>query len=121
MNIIIRLLAAIGAGVILGTIVFGIFILIDAIKEFKERKDYEYKRLHRFDGPPLAKCYCKDCVYGFRPYEEFGDGIKCSKKNINHCSDAWFCADGEPRTYDSDRIPDPKMRHVNDGLFSSLF
>ena len=101
----------------------GIFVLLVAKwNDYRERKKYEYKRLHRFDGPPLAKCYCKDCIYGFKPYAEFGEtAVKCSKENINHCADSWFCADGEPRTYDSNKIPDPKMRHVNDGLLTSLF
>lgn len=71
---------------------------LESFKDYRERKRYAYKRAHRFDGPPLAKCYCKDCEYGV------GDtAMKCSRGIINHSYDAWFCADGIPRKDDSDK------------------
>lgn len=36
-----------------------IIFVLEKIKEIKRR--YQYK--HRFDKPPTAKCYCKDCIY----------------------------------------------------------
>ena len=36
--------------------------VVDTIKNLK----WKYKYKHRFDKPPLAKCYCKDCRYYVR-------------------------------------------------------
>ena len=51
---------------------------------------YNYRIKHRFDKPPLAKCYCIDCRYR----AELG---RCKRDNLNHKADNWFCADAEKK------------------------
>lgn len=46
---------------------------------------WKYRYKHRFDRPPLAKCYCRDCWHN-------KDGCSCKR---NH-GDDWFCGDAEP-------------------------
>lgn len=84
----------------IGIACLGLFALLlcanafDAIKDFIRRKRYEYKRKHRFDKQPIAKCYCVDCKFA----KEINGGCYiCTIDNINHRCDDWFCADGDPR------------------------
>lgn len=61
--------------------------IIDAINHAK----WEYKFKHRFDKPPLAKCYCKDCKYRMKKLDECTvHGSFCAIEN-------YFCADAEPK------------------------
>lgn len=53
------------------------FSLTDFQKEFV-RIAYEYKIAHRFDNPPLAKCYCIDCKYCYGEPTKSGSGVYCS-------------------------------------------
>ena len=48
---------------------------------------YEYK--HRFDKPPTAACYCKDC------YKH--DNGTCGKFDGLRTADNWFCWQAEPK------------------------
>jgi hypothetical protein len=50
-----------------------------------EKLKYDYKTKHRFDKPPLAKCYCKDCKY----HEDNGECYSFTKR---YTADNWFCA-----------------------------
>lgn len=62
------------------------FSFTDFQKEFvriaydaaKNDKRYEYKIAHRFDNPPLAKCYCIDCKYCYGEPTKSGFGVYCS-------------------------------------------
>ena len=58
--------------------------LIDLLHELKWK--YTYK--HRFDKPPTAKCYCKDCMW-------HGTANQCENYIGNgrmfRTSDEWFC------------------------------
>lgn len=70
------------------SIVFGLLKAINIIEQHQDR--YRYK--HRFDKPPIAKCYCIDCKY----YNYIT--TLCSKKPNNIYSyDNWFCKDAEPK------------------------
>lgn len=53
----------------------------------KAKRKYQYK--HRFDKPPLAKCYCKDCKY------RVIEGI-CSKYCFLDIKEDGFCCDAAP-------------------------
>lgn len=57
------ILAVLGAIMLIGTIIVIATIIVQEIKEKIQEMKYQYKRKHRFDGPPIAKCYCKDCIY----------------------------------------------------------
>ena len=52
---------------------------------------YKYKRKHRFDNPPIAKCYCIDCKYWNNGY--------CSYLKNQHTDDCWFCWYADPMSY----------------------
>ena len=51
---------------------------------------YKYKIKHRFDKPPTAECYCKDCSM-------HGEDNQCFKFNGWRTADEWFCWDAEPK------------------------
>lgn len=92
----IYIFAVIGVCLSFGIFCFIFVLAVDGIREYIRCKKYDYKRKHRFDKPPTAKCYCKDCVYRD---VEIGT---CSKGTINHSYDAWFCADATPCRHDPD-------------------
>lgn len=64
--------------------------LIQVINEFIDDKKYEYRRKHRFDNPPTAKCYCVDCKYWRK------DDGRCSQFEGYYTADCWFCWKAEP-------------------------
>lgn len=93
---IIKLLAIAGAASLL-VILFYIFIFVfHIIIEYLSDKEREREYKNRFDKPPLAKCYCVDCIYG--KYNHKNKDVTCMVGNINHTADSWFCADATPRT-----------------------
>lgn len=53
----------------------------DLIAEYRDTKKYEYIIAHRFDDPPLAKCYCIDCQYCYGEPTRSGSGVYCSLFN----------------------------------------
>lgn len=66
---------------------FGMFIIfvLEKIKELKRK--YQFK--HRFDKPPTANCFCKDCIYheknnycGYVRQKTPEDGF-CQRAKIN--------------------------------------
>lgn len=89
---ITKLLALIGFGTIIITIICSGLMIIQVISEKIDDYKYEYRYKHRFDKPPIAKCYCKDCVnHGYQDM--------CLKfKWIT--ADNWFCWDATPRKKD---------------------
>ena len=65
------------------------------------RWEYTYK--HRFDKPPTAACYCRDCVY----HGIYNSADRCRYNNIGSTGDSWFCADAAPRKRgDDEKNPD---------------
>lgn len=99
---LVRILAIIGCVAVFTFLGAVIAILIDTIKDVIRNKRYEYKRKHRFDGPPLAKCYCKDCKYwGYQ-------GQCMRRKDGKYTADCWFCWEAEPREKDPDLEEDVK-------------
>lgn len=74
--------------VILFTLVYAICI---GIKERISKLKWQYKYKHRFDKPPTAKCYCRDCK------QHGSETNRCYKFDRWHTADDWFCWDAEPR------------------------
>ena len=74
--------------VILFTLVYAICI---GIKERISKLKWQYKYKHRFDKPPTAKCYCRDCK------QHGSETNRCYKFDGWHTADNWFCWDAEPR------------------------
>ena len=100
MQTLINVCAIFGVISLGATLVILLAIILDGVKDFYERCVYTHKRKHRFDRPPLAKCYCVDCVYGVKKYE---DTVICTQKIINHSADSFFCKDAYPRRNDPDK------------------
>lgn len=97
--------------IIFGTasVVFLVFLVIvlakDSIDDYLTKKKYKHKRKHRFDKPPLAKCYCKDC-------KNYGTGIyhdQCYRLDGYHVAENYFCWAAEPRTIDPDKEDDKNV------------
>ena len=81
----------VGAVVIISMIVAMIFAVIHAIRQFIRERIWIYKYNHRFDKPPTAKCYCKDCSF----YGNFADRRLC-RKHKEFVVDDFFCKDADP-------------------------
>ena len=78
-------------GTILVVIIFS-FIFVITVEKIKDNIDKFRRRQiqkHRFNKPPLAKCYCRDCKY----YNEEGG---CSTHTGWRVADNWFCWDATP-------------------------
>ena len=94
-EIITALLTSVG---FITCIIFGYALLktifmfiVKSVQQLKYKHEYE----HRFDKPPIAKCYCVDCAY----YSK--DSGRCL------CHDGWvmndtgFCSEAYPRKRNS--------------------
>lgn len=66
--------------------VLGYFAILDVIETIIRA----YTIKHRFDKPPTAKCYCKDCT-------RHDDNGKCYKFEGYYTADNWFCWDADPK------------------------
>lgn len=67
--------------------------------EFEEwilRLKYKYRVKHRFDKPPTAKCYCRDCKM------HDPKSARCYKFEEWYTADCWFCWDAEPNKKESE-------------------
>lgn len=81
----------------LGVITAGMFCFLvlytiyTAIKEGISKAKWKYLYKHRFDKPPIAECYCKDCKkHDFKTN-------RCYKFEGVYTADNWFCWDAEPK------------------------
>lgn len=68
------------------------YFIVEKIEELK----YDYKVKHRFDKPPLAKCYCKDCKSYNRENE------RCYRLNRS-TADNWFCSWAERKRVENEQ------------------
>ena len=93
----IKILASIGFCCLVGLFLLALAIFIPFLKEAIETKKLEYRQKHRFDKPPTAACYCKDCVKWSSKNGECGDPF-----NERYMADSWFCCFAEPRTLEQE-------------------
>ena len=91
-------LAILGGGIILVTIGLSISIFWNWLRDQLSMAIYKYKRKHRFDRKPIAKCYCKDCIHN--SYSAYPG---CSLNNHKYVEDDFFCKKAEPRKHDPDK------------------
>ena len=73
---------------------------IDKFKTNRRMKKRKYEIEHRFDKPPLAKCHCCDCRYGFATDIDNGDYKPIYRCELNpnrkkYLYDDSFCSDAE--------------------------
>lgn len=84
-------------------LIIGILLVVlrDWLKDTVDILRWEYKKKHRFDKPPKAQCYCKDCRY----YETYNGYGKCTRGHIKtgwNIEDSWFCWQAVPLKRDPD-------------------
>ena len=97
MNIFFR---SVGITTVSLLFLFMILILFIMVRDKIEELKYKYKYKHRFDKKPIAKCYCKDCVYKYK-YERCKDNY--CKENDRYVADDWFCWHATPYIDDQDK------------------
>lgn len=66
------------------------------VKEQIEHLIYIHRYKHRFDKPPLAECYCKDCEE-WHPQENCTDEGSCWGLAGRVTADCWFCWQAKPK------------------------
>lgn len=81
---------------VLGIVMILVIKLHDFIVECRYAKQYEYMINHRFDDPPLAKCYCIDCEYCYGEPIKTGKNVYCNLWNVV-IQDNSFCYRAEPK------------------------
>ena len=86
-----------GVLVVAGCTVMIVYYAFDAIRNTIHVLRWTYKYKHRFDKPPTAACYCKDCVYHV---EKCSDGMgPCGWPGVSRWTpDNGFCYEAEPMT-----------------------
>jgi len=99
---------AVGAVVIILMIAAMIFAVICAIRQFIRERIWIYKYNHRFDKPPTAKCYCKDCSF----YGDFTNRRIC-RKHKEFVADDFFCKDADPCEAESGLAREKRTKEEN--------
>lgn len=84
----------IGILVIAGCVVMMIYCAFDALRGVVHGWRWTYKYKHRFDKPPTAKCYCKDCKWHSVKDNKCGNVTWADR----HTPDNGFCYEAEPMT-----------------------
>lgn len=85
----------IGIFVIGGLVVMAVCCAFNALRDIVRGWRWTYKYKHRFDKPPTAKCYCKDCVYHIAK-DSSGMG-PCGWPGVSRWTpDNGFCYEAEP-------------------------
>ena len=77
----------VGAGTVIGVCICIAYLVIDGIIRGMKILKYRYKKKHRYDKPPTAECYCRDCI--------FHQDSVCFKFINAHTFDDFFCCAAE--------------------------
>ena len=89
-------LSWIGALTVAGFMIMMIYCAFDALRNVVLNWRWNYKYRHRFDKPPTAKCYCKDCVWHGK---HRNNKDECGLAGEGRCTpDNGFCYEAEPMT-----------------------
>lgn len=89
----LAIVGAITLGLVASLFAYTIYI---AVRNNIKIAKWQYKYKHRFDKPPIAACYCKDC----KQYNN--ETLKCYKFPELRAADNWFCGDAYPLESDPD-------------------
>lgn len=97
----IKVLAIIGFLALGITSALIVILVIQYVKDKIEDLKYWYRYKHRFDKPPIAKCYCFDCIHhdnnSGRCYAFHEDSNRLTADNC-------FCYRAEPKKKNSEKI-----------------
>ena len=87
----------IALGIIFSLLLAFLFITIifEICHGFIKDMKWKWKYKHRFDKKPIARCYCKDCIY----YSSNAESCDIHSSWI--INDNNFCWKATPRSYDS--------------------
>ena len=87
--------AAVGAIALLTVLLCMVLMIICYLTNIIEEARRQHRIKHRFNKPPTAKCYCRDCKF-WNP--ENGE-CHVSHTAKGYCmADNWFCYSAEPVT-----------------------
>lgn len=108
---IVQILIALGGGVALILAIATVVIYFLSLKEWISEKRYNYKWKHRFDKPPMAKCYCNDCKFHGGEYVN-----SCTNPGMNNIlmTSESFCSEAEPITYEEAKKAKTSKRQQNE-------
>ena len=81
-----------------GCVIVMSYCAFDALRDVVRGWRWRYTYKHRFDKPPTAACYCKDCVYHGTRLPNSGVTDACCLSGVGrHTPDNGFCYEAEPR------------------------
>lgn len=89
----IVLFAGIGLSTVAIIVMLVLWLLVEKLTDLLHELKWKYTYKHRFDKPPIAKCYCKDCIY----YGRIDDNTLCQSLD-RHLPSDWFCKDAKPKS-----------------------
>jgi hypothetical protein len=81
----------IGAITVASGLSVAVYALVVWIGEKLRELRFHHAYKHRFDKPPLAKCYCKDCRWHMK-------NNRCDAGSEKYTPDNGFCYEAEPMT-----------------------
>lgn len=87
-------LIVIGIGTLLAICGCVVVLVVTEIKEAIRELKRIWRYKHRFDKPPTAKCYCKDCKWH---NDESNRCYKFHEHTNRRTADNAFCCEAEPR------------------------
>ena len=91
----------VGVLTIIGILSLCLVLIITYLQSLILDKINEYKIKHRFDKPPTAKCYCKDCAYhGIL----VPNGCECPGRRNYYSPDDGFCHEAKPKSRFKNKI-----------------
>ena len=86
----VKVLTLIGGLVVVCIVIIVLYAIVLFCEYLAHEVVKKYKIKHRFDKPPTAKCYCRDCKYwNCRSWH-------CRKYEGYSMAAAWFCCLAEP-------------------------
>ncbi len=87
--------AVIGFATIAGLVVLFAYFAFDALRDVVRLWRWRRKYKHRFDKPPTAACYCKDCVHHGKNGNDYSE--RCDLPGVDRfIPDNGFCYKAEP-------------------------
>lgn len=94
----LQLIMVVGAICIVVFAFLLLWMIAAGCKELIYKMIYRYKYKHRFDKPPTAKCYCKDCKW------HNVETNRCANVTWadRHTPDNGFCYEAKPKGRDDD-------------------
>lgn len=94
---IMDVLAMVGGSVIVITVFLALSMLWEYLTDQIDMAKYSHKRKHRFDKPPTAKCYCKDC-------DRYETDVEYCNRFSRYVLDSDFCSYAKPRKRDPEKM-----------------